>query len=126
MARRVYIREIYFYIVCIISIIIFIISVVYLVDSIVNYIKPTTYMTKASILPSYREQYKDLSQQEIEKLIDEEIKAQENIEKSNSLKGLIRGALLIVISIPLFASHWKLAQSMWHLNLKTDKSEVDE
>lgn len=121
MSRRVYIREIYFYIICIIAIIIFIIGVVNLVDSAVNYVNPTTYMTRSSLLPSYKEQYKDMTQEEIEKMVEEEIAAQENIEKSNALKGLIRGGLLIVIAIPLFVSHWKLAQSMWRLNLESDK-----
>jgi hypothetical protein len=121
MARRVHAREIYFYIICIISIVVFIVGVVNLVDAAVNYVSPTTYMTRASILPSYKDQYKDLSQEEIEKLIDEEIAAQEGIERSNALKGIIRGALLIVIAIPLFATHWKMAQSMWKISLETDK-----
>ncbi len=126
MARRVYFREIYFYIVCIISIIIFIIGIINLVDSAISFVNPVTYMTKSSILPSYKEQYKDLSQEEIERLIDEEIKAQENIERSNGLKGIIRGVLLIIIAIPLFATHWKFAQEMWHLNIKEELKEKDQ
>jgi hypothetical protein len=121
MARRVFAREIYFYIICIIAIVIFVIGVVNLVDSAVNYIHPTTYMTKSSVLPSFKDQYKDMSQEEIDKLVNDEIAAQENIEKLNGLKGIIRGALLIIIAVPLFATHWKMAQNMWKLSLESEK-----
>lgn len=120
MARRVYVREIYFYLVCLAAIILFIVGIVNLVDSSVSFIKPVTYMTRASILPAYQDQYKGMSQEEIDKIISEEIKAQEDIEKINALKGLIRGALLIVIAIPLFTFHWLRAQAMWRLNLEND------
>ncbi|MBM3705667.1 MAG: hypothetical protein FJW66_03980 [Actinobacteria bacterium] len=120
MARRVYVREIYFYVICLVSIILFIVGIVNLVDSSVNFVKPTTYMTRANILPAYKDQYEGMSQEEIDRLISEEIQAQESIEKTNALKGLIRGALLVVIAIPLFSFHWIKAQAMWRLNLEND------
>ncbi|MBM3709916.1 MAG: hypothetical protein FJW61_05795 [Actinobacteria bacterium] len=120
MARRVYVREIYFYVMCLIAIILFIISLVTIYDSAINYVKPMTYMTRASIAPMYREQYGELSQAEIDKLIEEEIAASLNNERIMAIKGLFRGALLLIIGLPLFIVHWKKAQDMWRLNLESD------
>ena len=67
MARRVYFREIYLYIVCIIAIIIFIVGIITVYNGAINYVKPTTYMTKSSIMPMYSaDQYQDLSKEEID------------------------------------------------------------
>jgi hypothetical protein len=117
MARRVYIREIYFYLICLVALILFIVSLVTILDSAINYAKPTTYMTKSSMLMQYQQQYADLSDIEINKMLDEEIAASVDIERIMALKGLFRGILLIIIAIPLFIFHWKKAQSLWHLNL---------
>ncbi len=124
MTRRVYFREIYFYIICIISIIIFIVGLITAYDGTINYVRPTTYMTKPSMASMYsQEQYKDLSAAEIDKLIDEEIKANLQNEKNMAFKNLLRGVLLVVISIPLFIFHWRKAQQMWVLSLETRDSE---
>ncbi|MBM3707214.1 MAG: hypothetical protein FJW69_02560 [Actinobacteria bacterium] len=120
MARRVYVREIYFYIMCLVAIILFIVGLVTIYDSAINYVKPITYMTRASMTPMYKEQYGDLSQAEIDKLIEEEIAASLNNEKIMAIKGLFRGALLLIIGLPLFIIHWKKAQEMWRLNLDSD------
>jgi hypothetical protein len=117
MARKVYIREIYFYMICLISIVLFIVGLVTIVDNVANYIKPTTYTTKASIIPMYKsEQYSGMSDAEISKLADEEVATQLNNEKIMALKNLLRGAVLIIIAIPLFTVHWMKAQSMWRLS----------
>jgi len=117
MSRRVYIREIYFYLICLVALIIFIVSLVTILDSAINYAKPTTYMTKSSMLMQYKQQYTDLSDVEINKMLDEEIATSVGIERIMALKGLFRGILLIIIAIPLFIFHWKKAQGLWHLNL---------
>ncbi|HEY5500893.1 MAG TPA: hypothetical protein VIK09_02790, partial [Candidatus Humimicrobiaceae bacterium] len=82
MTRRVYFREIYFYIICLASIIIFIVGLVMAYDGIINFVKPTTYMTKPSVASMYtQEQYKNLSSSEIDKLVTEEINANLQNEK---------------------------------------------
>jgi hypothetical protein len=117
MARRVYIREIYFYVICLISIVLFIVGLVTTVDNIANYTKPTTYTTKASIIPMYKsEQYSGMSDAEINRIADEEVANQLNNEKIMALKNLLRGAVLLIIAIPLFTVHWMKAQSMWRLS----------
>jgi hypothetical protein len=120
MARRVYVREIYFYVMCLVAIILFIIGIVTIYDSAINYVKPTTYMTRSSMLPSYKDQYQNLSEDEIDKLIEEEIATSLNNEKIMAIKGLFRGALFLVIGAPLFGFHWKKAQEMWRLDLDSD------
>ena len=121
MARRVYIREIYFYLICLVALILFIVSLVTILDSAINYVKPTTYMTKSSMLMQYQQQYTDLSDVEINKMLDEEIATSAGIERIMALKGLFRGVLLLVIAIPLFIFHWKKAQGLWHLNLNNQE-----
>ncbi|MBM3706445.1 MAG: hypothetical protein FJW66_07975 [Actinobacteria bacterium] len=117
MARRVYIREIYFYVMCLIAVILFIVGLVTTFDSSINYVKPVTYMTRASMMPVYKSpEYSDMTQEQIDKLIDEEIALQVSNEKINALKGIFRGALLIIIAVPLFSVHWVKAQAMWRLN----------
>jgi hypothetical protein len=119
MTRRVYIREIYFYFICLVALILFIVSLVTIYDSAINYAKPTTYMTKSGII--MQQQYTNLSDAEINKMIDEEIAASVSNERIMSLKGLFRGILLIIIAIPLFIFHWKKAQGLWHLNLNSQE-----
>jgi sortase (surface protein transpeptidase) len=118
MARRVYIREIYFYMVCLISIVLFIVGLVTTVDNIANYVKPTTYTTKASLAPMYKSDQNNsqMSDAEINKIVDEEIAMQINNEKIMALKNLLRGIVFLVIAIPLFAVHWMKAQNMWRLS----------
>jgi hypothetical protein len=124
MTRRVYLREIYFYIICLVSIIIFIVGLVMTYDGLINFIKPTSYMTKPSVASMYsQEQYKNLSTSEIDKLITEELNANLQNEKDMAFKNLLRGALLVVISIPLFAFHWRKAQQMWVLSLEIKETE---
>ncbi|MHB1346826.1 MAG: hypothetical protein ACYCXK_04970 [Candidatus Humimicrobiaceae bacterium] len=120
MARRVFFREIYFYIVCLIAIIIFIVGLVTAYDGAISFVKPTTYLTRPSVASMYsQEQYKNLSAEEIEKLVDEEINANLQNEKNMAFKNLLRGVLLVIISIPLFIFHWRRAQQMWVLSLET-------
>lgn len=121
MARRVYVREIYFYLICLIALVIFIVSLVTILDSAINYAKPTTYMTKSSMLMQYQQQYTDLSDAEINKMLDEEIATSVGMERIMALKGLFRGILLIIIAIPLFIIHWKKAQGLWHLSLNNQE-----
>lgn len=105
---------------CLVAVILFIVGLVTIYDNAINYIKPTTYMTRASMVPAYQEQYKNFSQDEINKMIDEEIAISLNNEKIMAIKGLFRGALFIIIGLPLFIIHWKKAQEMWRLNLEGD------
>jgi len=124
MTRRVYFREIYFYIICLVAIIIFIVGLVTAYDGIINFVKPTTYMTKPSVASMYsQEQYKNLSSSEIDKLVTEEINANLQNEKDMAFKNFLRGVLLVVISIPLFIFHWRKAQQMWVLSLETRDNE---
>ena len=124
MTRRVYFREIYFYIICIVSIVIFIVGLVMAYDGLINFLKPTTYMTKPSVASMYtQDQYKNLSSSEIDKLVTDEINANLQNEKDMAFKNLLRGVLLVVISIPLFIFHWRKAQQMWVLSLETKDSE---
>lgn len=113
MKRNVTIREIYFYVICVIAIVIFIIGIVGLAGGIVNYIKPNTYMTKGSLLPSYQEQYPTMSDEELDKLIETEIANSVANERTYALKSIINNGIMIVIAIPLFAFHWKKAQELW-------------
>ena len=117
MARKVYIREIYFYLVCLVAIIVCIIGVVSIGNNIVNYITPATWSTRANVLPAYQQQYSDLSTEEINKMVEEEIANSLRMEKTMALRGLFTGILLVVIALPLFIFHWKKAQAMWHMNL---------
>lgn len=71
----------------------------------------------------YSEQYNDLSTEEIEQLAEEEVNMALKNEKDNSFKSMLRGALLIVISIPFFAFHWKKAQSMWSIHLEEKNND---
>lgn len=120
MARRVFFREIYFYIVCLIAIIIFIVGLLTAYDGAISFVKPTTYLTRPSVASMYsQEQYKNLTAEEIEKLVDEEINANIENEKNMAFKNLLRGVLLVIISIPLFIFHWRRAQQMWVLSLET-------
>ena len=124
MARRVYFREIYFYLICLVSIIIFIVGLVMAYDGIINFLKPTTYMTKPSVASMYsQDQYKNMSSSEIDKLVTEEINANLQNEKDMAFKNFLRGVLLVVISIPLFVLHWRKAQQMWVLSLETKDTE---
>jgi len=124
MARKVYFREIYFYIICLVAIIIFIVGLVQVYDGIINYVKPTTYLTRPSVASMYsQEQYKNLSAEQIDKLITEEINASIQNEKDMAFKNLLRGVLLMVIATPLFIFHWRKAQQMWKLVLETKDSE---
>lgn len=114
MARKVYAREIYFYIICLVAIIIFIIGIVNLGDNAIGFLAPVTYATRANMLPSYQEQFSGLTQEEIDKIIDEEIESSLKMERQMAVRGLFRGALLVIIAVPLFIFHWKKAQAMWH------------
>ena len=120
MTRKVYIREIYFYLVCLVAIIIFIIGAVNLGDSIVSYLSPATYVTRSSLEPMYKEQYSNLSQEEINKMIDQEIASSIRMERIMALRGIFRGGLLLIIAIPLFIFHWRKAQSMWFMKIVND------
>lgn len=115
MARSVSVREIYFYIVCIISIIIFIIGLVGLSDGIINYLKPNTYLYQEKF--SYETQYPNLSEEEINNLMEKEIANSVANERTFALKSMLRNTIMIIIAIPLFAFHWKKAQELWRLNL---------
>ncbi|MHB1347887.1 MAG: hypothetical protein ACYCXK_10405 [Candidatus Humimicrobiaceae bacterium] len=115
MARSVSVREIYFYIVCIISIIIFIIGLVGLSDGIINYLKPNTYLYQEKI--PYETQYPNLSEEEINSLMEKEIANSVANERTFALKSMLRNTIMIIIAIPLFAFHWKKAQELWRLNL---------
>ncbi|MDD5659159.1 MAG: hypothetical protein PHR39_04000 [Actinomycetota bacterium] len=124
MSRRVYFREIYFYIVCLAAIIIFIVGIVMAYDGIINFLKPTTYMTKSGAMSIYsQEQYKNLTAEQIEKFAEDEINTSIQNEKDRGFKNLLKGVLLIVIAIPLFAFHWRKAQQMWKLSLETKDTE---
>lgn len=124
MTRRVYFREIYFYIICIVAIIIFIVGLITTYDGTINYVRPTTYMTRPSVAGMYsQEQYKNLSSEEINKLVEEEINASLQNERDMAFKNLLRGVLLVIIAIPLFAFHWRKAQQMWTLSLETKDNE---
>ncbi len=124
MTRRVYFREIYLYIVCIIAIIIFIVGLIMVYNGTIDYVRPTTYMTKSSIVAMYStEQYPDLSTDEIEQLAQEELDASIQSAKDLAFKDLLRGVLLVVIAIPLFAFHWRKAQAIWSINLETKDVE---
>ncbi len=124
MARRVYFREIYLYIVCIIAIVIFIVGLVMVYGGAAEYVRPTTYMTKSSIISMYSaEQYQNLSREEIDQLAEEELNASIQSEKDIAFKDLLRGVLLVIIAIPLFAFHWRKAQAMWRINLEAKDTE---
>jgi len=124
MTRRVYFREIYLYIVCIIGIIIFIVGLVMVYNGAINYVKPTTYMTKSSIVTMYStEQYQNLSKEEIDRLAEEELNASIQSGKDIAFKDLLRGVLLVIIAIPLFAFHWRKAQAMWYISLETKDTD---
>lgn len=121
MARRVYIREIYFYLICLISIVLFIVGLVTTVDNIINYAKPTTYTTKASLVSMYKsEQYIGMSDEEINKIVEDEFASQVNNEKTMAFKNLLRGIVLVIIAIPLFTVHWMKAQSMWRASISDE------
>jgi len=115
MARNVSVREVYFYIVCLIAIVIFIIGLVGLSDGIINYLKPNTYIYQEKM--PYQAQYPNLSDEEIDKLMQEQIANSLANERSFALKSILRNAIMIVIAIPLFAFHWKKAQQLWHISL---------
>jgi hypothetical protein len=123
MQRRIYVREIYFYVICVIALIIFIIGLVNLADNIVNYISPTTYVSRPQVLPMYQEQYQELSEQEINALVDEELETSLKYERNMSLRGIIRGAIMLLVSIPLFIFHWKKAQALWHTPATENNTE---
>lgn len=124
MARRVYFREIYLYIVCLIALVIFIVGLVMAYSGAINYVKPTTYMTKSSIITMYSaDQYQNLSKEEIEQLAEDELNASLQSEKDRAFKDLLRGILLAVIAIPLFAFHWRKAQTMWRTSLETKDTD---
>jgi len=124
MARRVYFREIYLYIVCLIALVIFIVGLVTVYNGSINYVKPTTYMTKSNIRTMYpADQYQDLSKEEIDQLVEDELNASLQSEKDIAFKGLLRGILLAVIAIPLFAFHWRKAQTMWRTRLETKDTD---
>ena len=90
----------------------------------INYVRPTTYMTRSSIIAIYStEQYPDLSEAEINRLAEEELEASIQGAKDLAFKDLLRGVLLVVIAIPLFAFHWRKAQAMWRISLNTKDSE---
>ena len=120
MARKVYIREIYFYIVCLIALILFIVGIVTVFDNAVNYVKPATYMTRSALLPAYENQYAGFSEEEIDRLIEEEIQNAINNEKTFAIKGLLRGSIFIIIAIPLFIIHWRKAQDMWKMSAESE------
>ncbi|MBN2073850.1 MAG: hypothetical protein JW770_07905, partial [Actinobacteria bacterium] len=73
MARRVYFREIYFYLICLVAIIIFIVGIVMAYDGAIDYLRPTTYMTRSSLIPMYQEMQRDLTDEELDELVEEEI-----------------------------------------------------
>jgi len=90
----------------------------------INYVRPTTYITKSSIVAMYStEQYPDLSEEEINRLAEEELDASIQSAKDLAFKDLLRGVLLVVIAIPLFAFHWRKAQVMWNISSETKDSE---
>ncbi|MDZ7838403.1 MAG: hypothetical protein U5N58_10910 [Actinomycetota bacterium] len=51
MQRKIYIREIYFYVICVIALIIFIIGIVNLADNVVNYVNPVNYSSGPRFYP---------------------------------------------------------------------------
>ncbi len=115
MLRRIYIREIYFYIVCLIALILFIVGIVTIFDSAFTYVNPVSYTTRANLIPAYEDRYTNYSKEDINELIEDEIQNSINNEKIFALKSLIRGGIFLIISIPLFIIHWRKAQSMWRM-----------
>lgn len=113
MQRKIYVREIYFYVICVIALIVFIIGIVNLADNVVNYANPVNYSSRPQILPMYQEQYPEMSQEEIEAMVQKEIDISLKYEKSTALRGIVRGSLMLVIAIPLFIFHWKKAKELW-------------
>lgn len=113
MEKKIFIREIYFYIVCLMALVIFIIGLVSIYDNGMNFAKPTTYLSRPSMLNMYKGQYPDLSKEQIDKLVEEEIATSLQTEKDIAFKGLFRGILLVVISVPIFIFHWEKAQMLW-------------
>lgn len=112
MQRNIYVREIYFYLVCVITLIIFIIGLVTIYDNLINYIKPTIYLTEPAMISMYREQYPELPFSQIEKMAIEEVEISLRFEKDIAIKGLLRGIFLLAISIPIFTFHWKKARGL--------------
>lgn len=110
MPRNVSVREIYFYILCLIAIVIFIIGIVGLSEGIINYIKPNTYIYREKM--PYQQQYPNLSDEETDKLMRQEIANSLVNERSFALKGILRNTIMIIIAIPLFAFHWRKAQQL--------------
>ncbi len=117
MQRRIYVREIYFYIVCLIAIILFIVGIINLTDNIINYINPLTYAApRTEVGAIYKEQNSSLTEEEIDKLVKEETESSLQREKNMSVRGMIRGSIMIVLSTPLFVYHWKKARELWNSN----------
>ena len=76
------------------------------------------------MIPMYSaDQYQDLSKEEIDQLVEDELNASLQSEKDIAFKDLLRGILLAVIAIPLFAFHWKKAQAMWRTDLETKDTD---
>ncbi len=114
MARKVYVREIYFYIVCLITLIIFIIGLIYTYSGIVDYIKPSTYFYGLTERQAQIESGTITDMEQLEELIEKDREQFIENEKTNSLKSLFRGILLIVIVVPIFTYHWIKAKQLWH------------
>ena len=55
-----------------------------------------------------------------DRLIEEEIQLSIDNEKTFALKGLFRGSIFIIISIPLFIIHWRKAQAMWRMPVESE------
>ncbi|MCD4670589.1 MAG: hypothetical protein K8S14_09085 [Actinomycetia bacterium] len=116
MAKRVHVREIYLYIICIIAIILFIVGITTIFDSAFTYVNPVSYKTWVRPVSDYESQYPDCSKEEINELIEEERQNSIDNEKTFALRGLIRGGIFIFMAIPLFIFHWRKAQAMWRIS----------
>lgn len=115
MARKVLVREIYFYIVCLIAIVLFIVGIIDTYYGTVDYIKPSTYYYGFDPRITQPEQNSSIDEDKLEELIEKDREQYIANEKLNSLKRLFRGVLLIIIAIPIFSYHWTKAKQLWNL-----------
>ncbi|GAJ21127.1 unnamed protein product, partial [marine sediment metagenome] len=69
------------------ALVIFIVGLVMVYNGAINYVSPTTYMIRSSILTMYpSEQYENLSKEELDQLAEEELNASLQSAKDMAFK----------------------------------------
>lgn len=104
-------RNIYFYLVCFVSIILIIIGLITFFHSLTNLFFPTDiyYPSKIESLNKYNENL-GITKEEFQASIEEERKINEERERNRKIRDCIANFSMFAVALPFYLYHWRKIQ----------------